>query len=171
MKDLATQVSANYLLQTQDEPPAFIAVKSQGWRTGPKEVLESLNDPLQADTIPATSYRFRLYVELETGDERYAFLTGGMWIGSGARRGNEGSLFASPAVFVLKMNGKGLTMGWWVSDLRCVSSGLISRTGDGASSSTVYDSTRGGEFSKPPSPGFMMSGETQRRPERLQLRL
>jgi hypothetical protein len=90
VKDLATHVSATYLLQTNDEPPAFISVKSTGWRTGPRDVLEKLNDPMQADTISASSYKFRLNVELETGDERYGFLNTGMWVGSGCRRGHEG---------------------------------------------------------------------------------
>ena len=90
VKDLATHVEANYILQTHDEPPAYITVKSNGWRTGPKDVLEKLADPMQADTIPAQTYKFRLFVELETGDERYAFLNTGMWVGSGCRRGMEG---------------------------------------------------------------------------------
>jgi hypothetical protein len=91
VKDLATHVSANYLLQTNDDPPAYIAVKSSGWRTGPKDVLEKLADPMLADTINANTYKFRLNVELETGDERYAFLNTCMWVGSGCRRGAEGT--------------------------------------------------------------------------------
>ncbi|RMD43125.1 hypothetical protein DV735_g2050, partial [Chaetothyriales sp. CBS 134920] len=89
LKDLATRVDANYLLQTQDDPPAYIKVKSQGWRTGAREVLEKLADPALADTTPPTQYKFRIVVELESGDERYSFLNTGMWIGSGARRGGE----------------------------------------------------------------------------------
>jgi hypothetical protein len=89
VKDLATRVDANYLLQTQDDPPAYITVKSLGWRTGPREVLEKLADPAQADTTPPNLYKFRITVELETGDERYAFLNTCMWVGSGCRRGAE----------------------------------------------------------------------------------
>ncbi|RMZ89917.1 hypothetical protein DV736_g2840, partial [Chaetothyriales sp. CBS 134916] len=89
LKDLATRVDANYLLQTQDDPPAYIKVKSQGWRTGAREVLEKLADPTVADTTPPTQYKFRIVVELESGDERYSFLNTGMWVGSGARRGGE----------------------------------------------------------------------------------
>lgn len=62
---------------------------SFGWRTGPKEVLEKLQDPTVADTTPPTQYKFRITVELETGDERYAFLNTSSWIGSGCRRGSE----------------------------------------------------------------------------------
>lgn len=89
MKDLSAHLSANYLLQTNDDPPAYITVKSTGWRTGPKEVLEKLADPMQADTIPASAYKFRLTLQLETGDERYPMLNTGMWIGCGCRRGSE----------------------------------------------------------------------------------
>ena len=97
MKDLATRTSANYLLQTNDEPPAFISVKSSGWRTGSKEILEKIDDPAQADGVNANSYKFRLNVELETGDERYAFVNTLMWVGSGCRRGAEGkSMNQSP---------------------------------------------------------------------------
>ena len=90
VKDLATRVSANYLLQTGDEPPAFICVKTSGWRTGAKDVLEKLNDPMAADQVSPNTYKFRLQIELETGDERYAFVNTGMWVGSGCVRGAEG---------------------------------------------------------------------------------
>ena len=92
VKDLATRVAANYLLQTHDEPPAFIAVKTSGWRTGAREVLEKLQDPVAADSINPSTYKFRLTIELETGDERYAYVNTYMWIGSGCRRGAEGNL-------------------------------------------------------------------------------
>lgn len=90
VKDLATRVSANYLLQTADEPPAFVCVKTSGWRTGAKDVLEKLNDPIAADQVSPNTYKFRLQIELETGDERYAFVNTCMWVGSGCRRGAEG---------------------------------------------------------------------------------
>ncbi|KAI9739198.1 MAG: hypothetical protein M1834_007411 [Cirrosporium novae-zelandiae] len=89
VKDLATHLEAKYLLQTSDDPPAFILVKTNGWRTGPKEVLERLLDPEQADSVSPGDYKFRLTVSLETGDERYSFLNTGMWVGSGCRRGYE----------------------------------------------------------------------------------
>lgn len=92
VKDLATRIDAIYLLQTNDEPPAYITAKSKGWRTGPKDVLESLNDPQVADTIAASQYKFRISVELETGDERYAFLNTCLWMGSGCRRSGESKL-------------------------------------------------------------------------------
>ncbi|EME85801.1 uncharacterized protein MYCFIDRAFT_131195 [Pseudocercospora fijiensis CIRAD86] len=89
-ESLYTYVETNYLLKTNDEIPAYIAVKTTGWRTGPKGVLERLFDPELADAVDAKEYSFRLHVRLETGDSRYAEkLNTGMWIASGARRGKE----------------------------------------------------------------------------------
>lgn len=67
-------------------------MKTTGWRTGSKDVLEKIDDPAQADGVNPSSYKFRLNVELETGDERYAFVNTIMWVGSGCRRGAEGKL-------------------------------------------------------------------------------
>lgn len=47
------------------------------------------NEPEEADTVPANQYKFRVNVDLETGDERYQFLSTGLWLGSGSRRANE----------------------------------------------------------------------------------
>ncbi|KAL8691084.1 MAG: hypothetical protein Q9218_003611 [Villophora microphyllina] len=87
--DLSTHIDANYLLQTHDHPPAFIAVKMDGWRVGPREILEKLEDPAHIDEIDPKTYSFRVYVHMETGDTRYLHLNTGMWIGSGVRRGTE----------------------------------------------------------------------------------
>jgi hypothetical protein len=88
-QDLSTHVETNYLLQTHDHPPAYIAVRTEGWRVGPREVLEKLDDPTQSDEVDAKSYSFRLYIHMETGDSRYLHLNTGMWVGSGVRRGTE----------------------------------------------------------------------------------
>lgn len=65
-------------------------MKSQGWRTGAKDVLEKLADPTMADSVNPSSYKFRLNIQLETGDERYQFVNTTMWVASGCRRGTEG---------------------------------------------------------------------------------
>jgi hypothetical protein len=85
-----TWVSTHYLLQTDDTPePAHIAVHTEGWRTGPKDVMERLFDPDRADAVGPEEYRFRLFVQLETGDERYREeIAGGMWVAAAARLGN-----------------------------------------------------------------------------------
>lgn len=89
--DLSTHLDANFLLQTHDHPPAFISVRTDGWRVGPRETLEKLEDPALADEVDPKSYSFRLYVHMETGDPRYLHLNTGMWVGSGIRRGTEGT--------------------------------------------------------------------------------
>ena len=120
VKDQATRLSANYLLQTNDEPPAFIRVKTSGWRTGSKDVLEKLQDPTQADGVSPNSYKFRLNLELETGDERYLFVNTLMWVGSGCRRGSEGRQI----VFMTRFYAD--TM--FDSHLRCISSAMNGKT-------------------------------------------
>lgn len=86
--DLSTHVDTHYLLKTDDG--AHITVHTEGWRTvgtGGHEALEKLFDPVAADSVNPADYRFRLYINLETGDERYKHLNASMWIGSGARLG------------------------------------------------------------------------------------
>lgn len=64
--------------------------KTTGWRTGPTEVLEALDDPERADEVDPRTYKFRIFVELQTGDERYSEKVNmGMWVGSGMRKGAE----------------------------------------------------------------------------------
>jgi len=83
-------METNYMLLTLDNPPAHIMVSTNGWRTGPPEILAQLADPKQADQVDPNSYKFRLFVNMETGDERYREkINRGMWIGSGMRLGNE----------------------------------------------------------------------------------
>ena len=64
---LSTYVTTNYLLKTSDPEPAYITVQTTGWRTGPKEVMEKLFNPEEADTVKASEYSFRLS---EAGDRR-----------------------------------------------------------------------------------------------------
>ncbi|TKA68358.1 hypothetical protein B0A49_06605 [Cryomyces minteri] len=89
LPDLSTHLETNYLLQTTEDLPAYIAVQTRGWRTGPSDVLAKLFDPQQADGVGASEYCFRVTIQLETGDERHAHVNTGMWLGSGARRGAE----------------------------------------------------------------------------------
>ncbi|EGC49871.1 conserved hypothetical protein [Histoplasma capsulatum var. duboisii H88] len=89
VKELSTHIKANYLLQTADDPPAFIVAKTTGWMTGAKDVLEKLSDPSMADSVNPTTYKYRIHIALETGDERYAFVNTVMWVGSGCRRSSE----------------------------------------------------------------------------------
>lgn len=67
-----------------------IEIRTRGFRTGPKEVLEALQDPVKADSVDPSSYSFRLFIEMETGDKRYVDkVNHGMWVGSGMRKGSQ----------------------------------------------------------------------------------
>lgn len=88
--DGSARLETNYILQTYDSPPAHIVIKTNGWRTGPPEVLAQLADPELADNVDPHSYKMRLFIDMETGDERYRDkINCGMWIGSGMRKGAE----------------------------------------------------------------------------------
>lgn len=88
--DLSTRVEAHYLLQTHDDLPAFIVAKMQGWCTGPGEVPAAFSEPQKAGTVDPSSYKFRLFIDLETGDERYrGKINYGMWVCNGIRKGPE----------------------------------------------------------------------------------
>ena len=78
------------MLQTADDPPAFIIVRTKGWLTGSKDVLDKVKDPKFADPVNPNSYKYRVNLTMETGDDRYAFLNTLMWIASGCRRNHEG---------------------------------------------------------------------------------
>lgn len=123
-QSLHTFVETKYLLRTADQPPAYIAVQTTGWRTGPREVLEKLFDPQKADDVKASEYSFRLSIKLETGDERYKDqLNTGMWVASGARRGAEGKLEIHPSWF-------GSVAEISISCIRCVQSALRNVQGE-----------------------------------------
>lgn len=87
--DYSARLETNYLLKTEDEVPAYICIKTNGWRTGPPEVLQALMDPTRADAVDPEAYAFRLFVGMETGDERYRFVNTCMWVGSGVRKGSQ----------------------------------------------------------------------------------
>ena len=89
-QDLSTHIDSKYLLQTHDHPPAYIAVMNDGWRVGPRDILEKLENPAEADEVDPKLYSFRVNIRMETGDARYLHLNTGMWVGSGIRRGTEG---------------------------------------------------------------------------------
>ncbi|QIX00685.1 hypothetical protein AMS68_006202 [Peltaster fructicola] len=83
-------VDTSYLLQTDDKDPAYITIKTNGWRTGSKQVMDRLADPALADDVKPDEYSFRLSIRLETGDARYKDkINTGLWIGSAARLGSE----------------------------------------------------------------------------------
>ncbi|KAI9849428.1 MAG: hypothetical protein M1837_004048 [Sclerophora amabilis] len=89
MPDLSAKVDTRYLIQTKDESPAYITISTNGWRTGPRDVLEALTSADNSGLIDPDSYRFRIFISMETGDERYHFVNSMMWLGSGIRTKHE----------------------------------------------------------------------------------
>ncbi|KAK3318873.1 hypothetical protein B0H66DRAFT_640190 [Apodospora peruviana] len=87
LPELAARLDTRYLLKTADEKPAYIEIKTDGWRTGPPEVLEALNDPARADDVDPSLYKFRLFIGMNTGDVRYNHVNTTMWVASGKRQG------------------------------------------------------------------------------------
>jgi len=88
--DLSTHTDSSFLLQTHDHPAsAYIRVRMDGWRVGHKDVLERLQDPALADAVDPKDYSHRVYVHMETGEQKYLHLNTGMWVGTAARRGSE----------------------------------------------------------------------------------
>ncbi len=90
VEDGSAYLDTNYILQTFDSPPAHIVIKTNGWRTGPPEILAQLADPEKAENVDPNSYTFRLFIHMETGDERYKKQVNcGMWVGAGMGKGAE----------------------------------------------------------------------------------
>lgn len=79
MSDTSTSISARYLLQTNDEDPAPIICNIRGWLTAEKEIMDKLQDPVAADNVPASRYKLRVTMELESGDPRYPDLRQALW--------------------------------------------------------------------------------------------
>ena len=68
----------------------YIAVKTTGWRTGPPEVLAALNNSETTGSVDPSTYKFRVFIGMETGDPKYAEkLNYGMWVGSGLSKSDE----------------------------------------------------------------------------------
>ncbi|KAK3386863.1 hypothetical protein B0H63DRAFT_468512 [Podospora didyma] len=87
LPELAAKLDTRYLLMTSDTTPAYIEIKTDGWRTGPLDVLQALNDPVRADDVDPSTYKFRLFISMNTGDPRYNHVNTTMWLASGMRKG------------------------------------------------------------------------------------
>ncbi|KAH7041495.1 uncharacterized protein B0I36DRAFT_358660 [Microdochium trichocladiopsis] len=89
-RTFSVRMDTMYLLKTDDEVPAYIEVRSQGYRTGPRDVLREVADPNQPAVVDARAYSSRHFITMETGDARYADrVNHNMWVGSGMRMGDE----------------------------------------------------------------------------------
>ena len=89
LPQLAAKLDTRYLLKSNDTAPAYIQIRTQGWRTGPRDVLARLGDPATADAVDPADYKFRLYIYMETPDERYNWVNTTMWVASGMRLGSQ----------------------------------------------------------------------------------
>jgi hypothetical protein len=70
-------------LQTHDG--AILYLQTTGARTGPRAVIESLGEK----RVEPTEYMMRLYLKIETGDERYEWLNRRVVIASSGRLGQQ----------------------------------------------------------------------------------
>ncbi|KAK6404618.1 hypothetical protein LTR95_018847 [Oleoguttula sp. CCFEE 5521] len=77
-------LNTRYNLVTHDG--ATIYLQTTGTRTGPKEVLEKLGEDT---SIKPTSFKMRLNLTMETGDERYSWINDGVFLASSGRVGSQ----------------------------------------------------------------------------------
>lgn len=67
-----------------------IECKSRGFRTGPPELMQALQDPEKAESIDSRLIQYRVVLTMKTTDERYAEeVNFGLWVGSCLWRGSE----------------------------------------------------------------------------------
>ncbi|WP_298181928.1 DUF3237 domain-containing protein [Saccharomonospora sp.] len=78
--DGSTTIDTRYTARTDDG--ALIYLATSGVRHGPATVLRRLAD---GEPVDPREYYFRLGVRLETGDERYAWLTRTVFVAYAAR--------------------------------------------------------------------------------------
>jgi hypothetical protein len=81
--DGLTRLDTRYALRTDDG--ALIYIQTRGFRYGPANVLAEV---LKGNSVDPNRYYFRVYIQFETGDPRYAWLNRAMAIGSAMRLRN-----------------------------------------------------------------------------------
>ncbi|KAI0125313.1 hypothetical protein BJ170DRAFT_673576 [Xylariales sp. AK1849] len=87
---LGTHFHSTYKLKTLDEPPALIECKARGFRTGPADIMQRLQDRTAAQTVDPRQYRHRILMTMSTSDSRYAEKVNfEMWVGTCLWRGSE----------------------------------------------------------------------------------
>lgn len=77
-------LDTRYNLVTHDG--ATIYIQTKGTRTGPRAVLEKL---AEGASVGPEQYKMRLHVTMETGDARYSWVNGGVFVASSGRVGNQ----------------------------------------------------------------------------------
>lgn len=82
--DGAALIDTRYLLRTDDGVPIVIA--TEGYRTGPAEVLERLR---RGERVTPDAYYFRVRVTFDTGHDRYAWLRDRLFVASAVREADK----------------------------------------------------------------------------------
>ncbi|KAF4592358.1 outer membrane protein, beta-barrel [Ophiocordyceps camponoti-floridani] len=77
-------VEAAFNLQTMDELPASLEMRTRGSLSGPCDVLDTLLNPSQPKNIDPRRYSLRMFATLKSPDKRYAEIVNcGLWVASG----------------------------------------------------------------------------------------
>jgi len=75
------ELDTRYAMETDDG--ATIEIQNFGYRHGPKEVIEAI---ARGEDVDPSSYYMRTHARLETGDARYDWVNGTLFVGVGARQ-------------------------------------------------------------------------------------
>ncbi|KAG5978306.1 hypothetical protein E4U55_006279 [Claviceps digitariae] len=83
-------VEGAFVMQTTDQPPAILEMRTRGSLSGPCDILDSLLGPGQSKHIDPRQYGFRMFATVKTPDKRYAEIVNcGLWVASGMWSGEE----------------------------------------------------------------------------------
>lgn len=81
-------VEGAFVVQTSDEVPAVLEMRTRGSLSGPSDILDALLNPRNPKDIDPRRYGFRMFATIKTADKRYAEIVNcGLWVASGAWRG------------------------------------------------------------------------------------
>lgn len=78
--DGIAELDTRYAMETDDG--ATIKIINYGYRHGPAEVIAAI---ARGESVDPSSYYMRTHARLETGDPRYAWVNGTLFVGAGAR--------------------------------------------------------------------------------------
>ncbi|KAG5998079.1 hypothetical protein E4U54_002261 [Claviceps lovelessii] len=83
-------VEGAFVMQTTDQPPAILEMRTRGSLSGPCDILDCLLGPGQSKHIDPRQYGFRMFATVKTPDKRYAEIVNcGLWVASGMWSGEE----------------------------------------------------------------------------------
>ncbi|KEY68010.1 hypothetical protein S7711_09789 [Stachybotrys chartarum IBT 7711] len=83
-------VEGAFVMQTMDDPPAALEMRTRGSLSGPSDILDTLLNPRKPKDIDPRQYGFRMFSTIKTADKRYADIVNcGLWVASGVWRDQE----------------------------------------------------------------------------------